>query len=736
MILKNNRSLLLYLLVIFVINVFFLFFPLINIFGFEFSIANSILLFLISGVYSINFFKKRNGFNHFQLSEIEKIGQEFLCFLIVPIIVSVVYSFFNIICSLKDGFLFYLIITAPSVVLGFATGLLTYIYFRRFSVIAFIIITILIMIIPLFEFYFNPQIFFFNPVFGFFPGTIYDEGIKVSIKLILYRCFNLVFFAGAVYIVLKATKIKYSKIIIGLYAIVIPLLFIYFSPAFGFSITNSKLQGILRKNFETTHFNIYYSRDIPDNLARKIALEHEYDYEILSNLFKVHPNRKITSYIFNSNEQKGSIFGSRNADIAKPWLSQIYISADSYNETLRHELAHVFTAAFGTGLFKVADGLNPALIEGAAVAGAPYYDDNTIHYMAALAYKNNYKIKIAHLFTGLNFFSSVSSLSYIYAGSFSKYLIDKYGIKKFENLYSNLNFHDVYDESVESIANGYYDFLDSLKIVNNANEANYYFGRQTIFQKVCPRYIGERLETARNYFSQRNYSEAKNIFNEILQKSTNYSALIGFSSTLVEENKPGEAANTIANNINKFSHTAYYFNLELRLADLEILNSNISYADSLYQKIFSQNPNRVLYNLADLRVQLSKDSAFIKQYVRGDDYQKFEILIKLDSVKYVYSTIPVLIELAQSTNIDYNVTMLNFQNELKVDNYGSSYAMYILSQYMMDNLDFKNARAIAELAKSYKSDDNYNDILKSNFEKANWFYNNFDRIIKNTKFNQ
>ena len=137
----------------------------------------------------------------------------------------------------------------------------------------------------------------------------------------------------------------------------------------------------MRLNITTTHFDIYFSADIPNNLVRIITLEHEYDYEQLAKFFKLEPQSKIISYVFNSNEQKGKYFGSVNADVAKPWLKQVYISADSYSQTLRHELAHVFSAGFGTGIFKVASGLNPALIEGAAVAAAPFYNDNSIHYV-------------------------------------------------------------------------------------------------------------------------------------------------------------------------------------------------------------------------------------------------------------------------------------------------------------------------------------------------------------------
>lgn len=490
-ILKNNRSLLIYLIVIFVLNILFLFLPLLNVFGFEFSLANSIILFFVSGIYIINYFENLPGLSEFSKPELKNTGLTFIVFLIIPLLVSLFYSSFTMICSLKDGFLFYLVITVPSVILGSSVGLLVFTFFRKFRILIFIILTILILTIPLFEFYCNPQVYFFNPVFGFFPGTIYDEGIKVTAKLILYRLLNLMFFSSIVLLVLKSLKKSFPKIFIAVYTIAISALFFYLSPVFGFSTTNSSLQKELSVNFKTAHFNIYFSTDIPNSLAKEIILEHEYDYKILTKFFELQPQGRITSYVFDSSEQKGKYFGSVNADVAKPWLKQVYVSADSYDQTLRHELAHVFTANFGTGIFKVADRLNPAMIEGAAVAAAPFDGDNTIHYMAKLAYQNGYKIKIEHLFRGLNFFGSVSSLSYIYAGSFSKFLIDNFGVIKFEELYSNLNFKEVYKEPVDKITHAYYNFLDSLQIDKNINKAHYYFGRQTIFQKVCPRYVGK-----------------------------------------------------------------------------------------------------------------------------------------------------------------------------------------------------------------------------------------------------
>ena len=130
------------------------------------------------------------------------------------------------------------------------------------------------------------------------------------------------------------------------------------------------------------------------------------------------------SFIFKNNIQKGELFGSENADVAKPWLYQIYTTAGSYDNSLRHEIAHIFSSSFGAGLFKIAHNFNPALIEGIAEASAPLYNTWYIDQIASIAFNNNYRFAIDNLYNGFNFFGQTSGLSYVYAGSFTKYIIN------------------------------------------------------------------------------------------------------------------------------------------------------------------------------------------------------------------------------------------------------------------------------------------------------------------------
>ncbi len=725
---KNYLAVYLFCIIIF--NIVLLNYPLTNVFGFEFSALNSMLLVLLSGFYVITLLKKESGAN---LSA--KFKNNLLLavslFLIIPAFISIIHSILTISCSFYDGLMFYFVITFPSVLIGSALGMLTFLYIKRLTILIFIVVYILILFIPILEFYFNPQVYFFNPIFGYYPGTVYDVAIKISLKLIGYRILNVLFFgliAGFSFIIIKKKRI--ARIIFIFLILIISTVFIYISPVLGYSTTFSRLNSVLNNEVETPHFSIHFSSGIDKNLVKVISLYHEYYYAELEKFFKYKLTRKINSYIFLNSDQKGKLFGSKNADMAKPWQYSIYVTYNDYNSILKHELAHSFSVKFGTGIFEVAKNLNPSLIEGIAVAADPFYDDNTIDYMAALAYKNNYRISLRNLYTGFNFFGQTSSLSYVYAGSFTKYLVEKYGIEKFERLYVGLNFNEVYGKPLNQLSKGFYRKLDNINASDKKDEADYYYGRKAIFYKVCPRYVAAELSDAWSAYYRNEYDKSKNMFEEILNTGDNYSALIGMANSLEKLNKRHTALILLKSKLKYYKNTAYYYSIEFSLADLFATLKNYTKADSIYYRIVKQNPNRRFYNLSNLRLSLSQKDSLLYLYLKGNEFNKYLVLEKLNSVKLNFYSVPVAITIAKSLDEEYGLFLKQYYRVFTVKNYAGSYAMYKLSQYMVENFDFKRALKIAKLSLLYQAGPDFSIILKNNYNAINWLNKNSHYILK------
>ena len=714
-------------------NIYLQFIPLTKFFSFEFSFINAILLTFLSGIYFILFYKKNNGGSHKFI--LKKISFAYILFLIFPALISIIHSFFTSNCPLMHGASFYLIITLPSVIVGASLGIISANIYKHFQLLIFLFLFLIILSIPLFEFYLNPQIYFYNPIFAFYPGTIYDENVSINLHLVIYRIINLIYFGTILFILLKknilSSKLKRIAFLTSLF--LISMAFVYFSSDFDFSTSFSKLNKKLNNKVETMHFIIHFPPQIDDNLKKSLCLTHEFYYSQLEKKLGVKEKVKINSYIFDSNAEKKKLIGTANADISKPWQGCSYITLNDYKETLQHELAHCISSNFGVGILKVAYKLNPALIEGIAVSASPFYDEHSIYYMAGIAYKNGYKVNLQSLFDGYTFYTNASSISYVYAGSFSKYLIDNYGINKYKKYYSSNNFYASFNLPFLKAQSRFYNFLDSLNITHSSNEAHYYFGYKSIFNKYCPRYVAEQIKIAWQLYNNKKYYSAEKYFYNINDQTNNYSSLIGLADSYIKENNSNKAIELLRSNISKYMDTGYFYNVEMKLADIYAISGLSNEADSIYEKIVRENPNYFFISEAKIRLAFNNDPAKLKVYLNGTNFDRFLILKNINENRYNYYSIPVILELASSLNINVNLIKKIFSRSLDTKNFQEVYSIYKISEYLFEHLEINSALKLADLAVKNNHNWDYDSIFKENYNKINWSYSNYNYIFNNIK---
>lgn len=517
-------------------------------------------------------------------------------------------------------------------------------------------------------------------------------------------------------------------------AIGISIIFYFFvTPLFGWTTTDSRLKEELSFRVESEHYVLYADERIHSKVIEQIVLNQEFYYSQLRNYFLGEPEIKINSFIFFDSKQKKELFGSDAADVAKPWLNSIYVSLDSWESTLKHEIAHCFTASFGTGVFKLAAGFNPALIEGIAEAADGFYDENDIHHLASLAFKNEFNVDLTKVFSGFSFFSSVSSLSYIYSGSFIQYLVDQYGIEKVKQFYRTNNFKDSFSAELIETAKDYENFLNSLTTNDTKEKAIYYFGRKPLIMKVCPRYIASALRDAWELYSLKEYDKAEKRFKHILIKADNYSAVVGLSKIYEEKDSLNKAIGLFTSYQDKFTGTSNEYDLLLRLADLNINISEFGKARELYNSLVSAKPNRRLELIANTRLALMQNES-LEKYIKGSEFDRYTILRELNLKTYFYPSIPLMIDLSNSVNENYFEFLHIFENHLDVSDEFSSYAIFKLSEYMLKNFDYVNARKMAGFALRFKNDSNLLKLTEQHFKKADWFYRNAKRVLEKSNF--
>ncbi|MBL1213666.1 MAG: hypothetical protein HND52_09950 [Ignavibacteriae bacterium] len=730
---KNNIKFVssVFIVLSFVISLLLQKLPLTNVIGYEFSIISAFYLFIFVGIVTLLFAKNEDADTLSFFTLLKKHKLFYLLITTLPFLISFFNTLLFSVCPVWQGIAFYFVITFISVSFSFLLAITIAKLFLRFRISIFISIFILLCLGPVIELYSNPQVYFYNPIIGFFPGNIYDEDISISTNLIIYRLLNLTFLT-IILLSIKNIKnrVNYYRQFVIIISIVLSVGFSLLKPLLGFATTDYILINKLGGKLSTENFNIIYPKNTDEKFVDLLGLHHEYYFELLSDKLEFKPDKKITAYIFENDEQKRKLFGAGAADVAKPWLNQIYIELNSFDKSLKHELVHVYFAEVGTTPFKIAESFNPAMIEGVAVAFEDNYNDNDPHYIAALAKNFKYNVSIKKLFSGFNFFSGLSSIAYIYSGSFIKYLAEKYGSEKISKLYSDINFQKYYGKSIEQLETEYWKFIDSLDYEFNEHKANLYFGRKPLLKRVCPRYTANQLKNAWQFYNNKDYKTAEAEFSKLLKLTESYSALLGKVYSLRKLNKNEEALTELNSQIDKYLKTSYLYNIELVLADTYLQADNELKSDSLLTLIKNQSPSKNHYFAAlNRQVLLNQDVEIAKSYISSDAETKWEILSELNRDTLYLESFLSMINLIGGDEDKYNELSKILNNNFTVNNENEAFLAFKFSKTALRFSKFLTAQRWAAAAVKY-APKRFSTIYKENLRTINWIVNNRDSVKK------
>ena len=718
--LHKNFGFIFSILLIAAINLFLITLPLTNLIGYEFSIINSLLISFVGGLYSISFFK--DGKSYFS-GLAEASGKIFL-FLCVPFLIGFINHALFEFCPFTNDIFFYLLITIPAFFISTMLAYWTVGISGKYNSLIFILIYLHFIFIPIWEIFKNPQIYFYNPVIVFFPGNIYDEDISITSQMICYRIITIILYGLFVLFapVEKKHPVKYALRFIP---VIIISLFIYFKPVLGFATDNSRMENHLNVIYETENFKICFSPKIEEQKRKNIILQHEFHFRDIKSKYGLEEEGQITSYVFENGDEKREYFGAKNADVAKPWLRSIYINSENYFNSLRHEIAHIFSARFGVTPFKVASWFNPALIEGFAMALENNYDDNTNHYLAWLAEKSGYAVDIKTLFSGQNFFANASSLSYIISGSYVQYLMQTYGASKFERIYAGDSFDNIYEKSIPELETEYKSYLDSFGFELNQSIAKTYFAHKALIQKVCPRYTANRLKEANQLYDKESYTKALRLYGEIFDYSKSYTALVGITRCYIKLYETDSAVKALTENITLYDKTAYYNNLLLRLGDYSVLINDYDSAEKYYELLENENPIIGYENVVKLRkILLLKNKSLINEYVEGNENDRYKIVSDLLETEINYNVLPTAIALCPNTEKDYKLFMNKFVDKVEIKSEYAFYAVLELGKFAIENSDYNRAKLILSKKIDYRENNGRNLIYKQYYSLAEWLAEN------------
>lgn len=366
---------------------------------------------------------------------------------------------------------------------------------------------------------------------GYFSGSIYDEALSLPSSLLWFRAANVLLSVAIVLGVEVAWRRRTRRPLLshasGLLVALVLLLGIR-ANSFELGITVSRDDAIetLGGHLQTEHFDIYYDPgSIPADRLHLVAEDHEFNYAQHVAWLDVDVvqwrGERIRSFIYPNRNVQKQLLGSRNTMVARPWTHELHIRWSSYAEgALPHEMAHIFSAAFGGGPLQLATsgGLIPniGMLEGLA-EGADWPNDELDPHIASAALRRLDKAPdLRVLFNPAGFWSQPSRRAYTLMGSFVRYLVDTYGIDKLKAAYGRGDFVAAYGRSTEDLITEWEGFIDEYPVSEHEQAlASYLYRRGSIFERVCARTIGELSRKASAAAGQGKTARARALWEEI-----------------------------------------------------------------------------------------------------------------------------------------------------------------------------------------------------------------------------
>ncbi len=459
-----------------------------------------------------------------------------LALLAAPLLLSLANALRVRNCNLPVGLAFYALLPVASVLVAAPAGVLAGLLVRgpRLGRLAAFMVPAASIVWAFLRLYLDPPVAALDPFGGYFPGPIYDEGLRPSARLVWFRLANLTWIATAVALVgctsrggqpgeagppVLAWRRFSSRLTLArwlgaaLVLLVGSALWFGFRAELGFHQSKRDLVRVLSRRTQSEHF-VVWSEPVGDTPA-EVALVHsdlEFRYHQLRAILGSEPRTPITVYRFSSAQAKKDLVGAGATLYAKPWMREIYLQAEHFPASrLRHELAHVFAGAFGDSLFGVSlawrwwgplpvPRLGTGLIEGVAEA-ADFGDPDgraTLHQQARAMIALGQAPSLARVM-GAGFSAESGARAYVLVGSFCRFLLDSFGADKLRAAYRSAgDFVAVYGLPLAELEKAWRAFLETQPLdARDEARAKERFRKPAIFRKVCARELAERVAEAR-----------------------------------------------------------------------------------------------------------------------------------------------------------------------------------------------------------------------------------------------
>jgi len=436
--------------------------------------------------------------------------------LLVPVAIILLNGLRRPACEPVAGLLLYLVVALPSGILAAALGAAcAFVWSRRAGFFAFAVflVTLAVALWPVAQ---GPQVYAYHHLGGMFPGPIYDEVIRPTRALYLFRLATILYAGMCAGIALFAGPGRRRRLglavagVCGAGAIAISTR----AEALHFRASTALLDRELGGILEAGPVVLHFPREKTAAERALLARDAEVSWRAVREFAGLPvEGGKIDVFLYRSAEEKRRLIGAAETSFTKPWLRQIHTNdAPAPHPILRHELAHAAFADLSRGGFGVPGrlrGLVPdmALVEGAAVAADWPAGEFTVDDEARALRELKLLPDLRRLFRPGLFYAESGPRAYVAAGSFVRFLFRNGGAAAFRSAYAKD------DAEADALADAYLGWLSSEPAPARAVAlAQQRFASPAIVRRPCAHEVAELRREAAGFLAGGDPGRAATLF--------------------------------------------------------------------------------------------------------------------------------------------------------------------------------------------------------------------------------
>jgi tetratricopeptide (TPR) repeat protein len=366
----------------------------------------------------------------------------------------------------------------------------------------------------------GPAAYLLDPLWGYFPGPLYDEAVPLDARLLLGRA-EAVGWAAAVAGVAetlarrRAARGPASEVAASgrsglggttrragavVLAAGLVLAAATFSSRIAVQGSLDPREGIARAlgaRRDGPRCTLFLPSEKPAAAADELLAECEFHAADVAARLGIRAPPRVTVFVYRSSDEKRRLVGAARTDYTKPWLAEIHVDDEPLpHPVLRHEIVHAVASALAPAPLHVPARARVlpslALVEGLAVALDAPRGAFTLHQWSRAARDLGYLPDLERILGPAGFWSQAQARAYAAAGSFLAWLLERYGPQPVVAAYATGDLSGAFGRPLGELVQEWREHLDGVPSSPElAAAAERWFSRESLFQRRCVREVAE-----------------------------------------------------------------------------------------------------------------------------------------------------------------------------------------------------------------------------------------------------